>query len=374
MALPWFNLSWQQRGANSGVAVPMTRRASVFRNSPVVGYWSATMLCALVLTGCSGSGNRQGDTEGGSLSSDQQAQISLEATEQNNQAIARGQELLDQGALDLALAEFELAIENNPTLTVAYLRAGDIHRQQGDFTAAERRYGEAAQIEPRNFDAQYLHGLSLQLLQRLDESVRAYLRALAIRPDDFFANLNLGTTFLQLGEPEQGLPYALRATQIRPTDGPARVNLGATFAAMDRHAEAVSEYEAASELMTLGPELLLNLAESQGQLGRYAEMEGTLRRVVQVEPSAVAWERLGSAQFRGRRYQEALESFRSAIAVDPNHYPAHNGVGVCLLNRYLWSGRTDTGALDSAISSLRSSLRIQRDQPRILELVTRYGR
>lgn len=284
-----------------------------------------------------------------------------------------GEQLLEQGALDQALLEFERAIESNPTLTVAYLRAGDIYRERGDYSGAERRYGEAARIEPRNFDAQYLHGLSLQLLQRMDEAVRAYLRALAIRPDDFYANLNLGTTFLQLDEPEQGLPYAVRATQLRPADGPARVNLGATYAALGRHAEAIVQFDAASEVMTLGPELLINVAESQGQLGHFEDMEGTLRHVVRIQPSAAAWERLGSAQFRSRRYQDALESFRTSIQLDPSHYPAHNGIAVCLLNRYLWSGRNDIGALDGAVSSMRTSLRLRRDQPRILELLTRYG-
>lgn len=322
---------------------------------------------AVGLMGCASSSN----TAGGS---DDAAPAPANTGRDTGAAVARGDELLQQGALEAALAEFERVIETNPEVTLAYMRAGDIYRQQGDFETAERRYGRAAQIEPQNFDAQYLHGLTLQLLSRMDDAVRAYLRALSVRPGDFNANLNLGTAFLQLGEPEQGLPYALRATEIRPTDGPARVNLGATYAALDRHAEAVREYESASELMTLGPELLVNLAESQGQLGRYAQMEGTLRQVIRMDPSASVWERLGSAQFRSRRYQDALESFTTAVNKDPNHYPAHNGVGVCLLNRYLWSGKTDTAALDGAMAAMRTSLTIRRDQPRILELLTRYNR
>ncbi len=325
------------------------------------------------LVGCSSSSKpKAGD------SANSGGQPTAQTNSGADEAIRRGDALRDQGSIDQALAEFERIIETNPEVTLAYMRAGDIYRQQGDFATAERRYSRAAQIEPRNFDAQYLHGLTLQLLSRLDDAVRAYLRALSVQPDDFHANLNLGTTFLQLGEPEQGLPYALRATELRATDGPARVNLGASYAALDRHAEAVREYESASELMTLGPELLVNLAESQGRLGRYDQMEGTLRQVVRMDLSgssgARVWERLGSAQFRSRRYQDALESFTTAVGKDANHYPAHNGVGVCLLNRYLWSGKTDTAALDGALASMRTSLRIRRDQPRILELLTRYNR
>ncbi len=329
--------------------------------------FAACLVSVMGLAGCGSSSNASGDTE--------RAPVDAGAAELAfNPGVARGEDLLERGEMEAALAEFERVIETNPEVTLAYLRAGDIYRERGEYDVAERRYADAARLEPGNFDAQYYHGLTLQLLSRLDDAVRAYLRALSIQPDDFHANLNLGTTFLQLGEPEQGLPYAVRATELRPNDGAARVNLGATYAALDRHAEAVREYGVASELMTLGPELLINLAESQGQLGRFSEMEGTLRQVVRMDPSAEVWERLGSAQFRSRRYQDALESFTTAVQKDQSHYPAHNGIAVCLLNRYLWSGRTDTAALDGAMDALRTSLSIRRDQPRILELLTRYGR
>jgi len=50
-----------------------------------------------------------------------------------------------------------------------------------------------------------------------------------------------------------------------------------------------------------------------------------------------------------------------------------NGLGVCLLNRYLISDRSDESARREAIDLLRQSLRINQRQPRIVELVSRYG-
>ncbi|MEN0019394.1 MAG: tetratricopeptide repeat protein [Planctomycetota bacterium] len=272
-----------------------------------------------------------------------------------------------------ALAEFERAIAINPELTDAYLGAGDIYRERGDYELAEQRYGEAARIEPQNFDAQYLHGLALQLLDRIDESVRAYLRALTIRPDDFNANLNLASALLQNDEAGQALPYAERAASINPSDGPARVNLGTAYAGMGRHAEAIGQFEAATELMQPTPELLLNLADSYGREARFAEMAGTVRQVIALQPSAEAFERLGSAEFRSRRYQDALAAFTRATQLNAQHYPAHNGIAVCQLNRYVWSERRDTAALDAALAAMRTSLRIEQNQPRILDLLSKYG-
>ncbi|HZW10538.1 MAG TPA: tetratricopeptide repeat protein [Phycisphaerales bacterium] len=288
------------------------------------------------------------------------------------EAVDLGSRLREQGLLDQALREFERAIEINPTLTTAYMGAGDIYRERGDFESAEVQYREAVRTAPNEFDPNYWHGHALQMLNRITEAVRAYLRALAIRPEDFNANLNLATAYLQLGENAQAVIYAERAVRINPDDGPAHVNLGAAYANAGRHGEAIEQYEIAAELMPLGPELLLNLAESQGKVGRYAEMAGTINEVIRQQPTAPAYERLGSALFRMGRYDDALAAFHESARADERHYPAWNGIGVCLLNRYVWSGRSDLASLDEARDALRRSLQIERDQPRIAELLTRY--
>ena len=333
---------------------------------------NAIALAAIMvaLSGCSsGSGGSRAEGEDRKRPSRDQEVLDGAAAE----SITRAEMHRAEGDLNAALAEFERAIEVNPDLTVAYLGAGDIYREKGDYPEAERRYAKAAEVEPQNFDAQYKHGLTLQLLNRVTDAVRAYLRALSIRPEDFEANLNLATAYLQLQEPGQALPYAQRAVRLNPSSGPARVNLGSVYAAMNRHAEAVTEYLQAAEQMELSSELLLNLADSYGKTERYAEMLATLEQLVARNPSAIAYERLGFARFRVKDYDPALASFQSALAIDPNHYPALNGVGVCMLNRYLWSDRKDRAALENAMSALKRSLQIQPNQPRIVELVTRYG-
>jgi len=71
-------------------------------------------------------------------------------------------------------------------------------------------------------------------------------------------------------------------------------------------------------------------------------------------------------------YDEALATFRESAQLDERHYPAWNGIGVCLLNKYVWSGKSDLVSLDEARNALRRSLQIERNQARIAELLTRY--
>lgn len=345
-----------------------------------LGAWStvAGLACMGVVVVAAGLGGCASDQRSAAQRGPGGARVTAPRTPRNDKeraaaAVDKASDLRQEGVDAAALAEFERAIELNPTLTVAYLGAGDIYRERGDYGLAEQRYGAAATLEPRNFDAQYNHGLVLQLLNRVAESVRAYLRALAIREDDFNANLNLATAYLQLGEPNQARPFAERAVRADAGSGPARVNLGAVYAAMGQHTAAVIEYQQAAELMTLTPELLLNLADSLGQVERYEEMAATLDQLIRLAPSAVAYERLGSARFRLKRYDEALAAFQRAAEMDPGHFPAWNGVGVCLLNRYLWSDKQDDPARQQAVEALRRSLRLEPGQTRIVELVRRYG-
>lgn len=298
---------------------------------------------------------------------------SLGARSRARERVELAETMKSEGRYEDALRELAAAIRENPTLTTAHLSMGDIYRVMGDYRSAAIAYGNAAQREPENFQAQYQHGLALQMLSRLAEAVRAYLRALEIRPYDMQANLNIATAYLQLEEARQGLPYARRAVALDPASGPARVNLGAILAALGRHDEAITEYQAAAERMDLTAPLLLNLADSLGRAGRYREMATTLTQLVEMEPSAQASERLGFALFRLGRYEEALDAFRESARLDNTHYPAFNGIGVCLLNTWLVGGQIDDSARRAAIEALRRSVRINGAQPRVIDLLARYG-
>lgn len=289
-------------------------------------------------------------------------------------AVSDAQRARDAGDNETALALLEQAIARNPELTVAHLEMGDILRDRGDLVSAERSFGRAANLEPRNFDAQFNHADVLHALGRVVDAIRVYLRALAIRPNDAEANRGLAAAYLEQDRPDWALPYAEAAVRAAPQDGTARANLGATYSLLDRHEEAIQEYETAAELMELTPDLLLNWANSLGSIERYTEMINTLDAAIAIEASATAYERLGFAYFKLRRYDRATEMFRSALDLDQRHYPALNGLGVVLLNDYVQGGRRDDALRIEALSLLRRSLRINSNQPAFVQLVSTYER
>lgn len=298
----------------------------------------------------------------------------LDPIEESMQSVNRATTLMTQGLEDPAIKEFERAILINPKMTPAYLGIAEIQKKRGNFVEAQVKFEKAAEIEPTNFEAQYNNGLMLQLLNRTADAIRAYINAIWIKPDDFDANLNLATAYLQFNEPASGLVYAKRAVKLKGDSGPARFNLGALYAAVNDHENAIIEYQQAAELFReLSPELLLNLSDSLAKVGRLDEAQNTLEQLIRAKPTAVAHERLASCLFRLKKYEESLVEFRKAIEIDVNYYPALNGVGVCLLNKWLLSDKLDMDSKYEAIQNLRRSLQVERRQPSVIDLINRYG-
>ncbi|MEM9064302.1 MAG: tetratricopeptide repeat protein [Planctomycetota bacterium] len=300
------------------------------------------------------------------------SQRAVRPREADLDAAGRGAVLAEMGQYDAALAEFIRAIEENPELISAHVGMGQILVRQGDYAGGRAAFERAVDLDPSSFPARAGLALAYLLDERPADAAREYARALQIRPDDFDANLNIASAYLSLEEPRSAVTHATAAVEAQPDNGPARITLATALDAVGRHEDAVIEYRQAAELTELTPQLLLSYAESLGKTSRFEEMVQTLDQLVRIEPSAPALERLGSALFRLKRFDEALGEFERSVEADPDHYPGWNGIAVCRLNQYLWSGRADREALRHARDAMQRSLRINRRQPRIVELLTRY--
>jgi tetratricopeptide (TPR) repeat protein len=295
-------------------------------------------------------------------------------TQRATQHVDQGQRFLEQGLSESALAAFTMAIEVNPRLTDAHMGVGDVHRQRGNYAEASKAYEEATRLQPNSFDAHYYLALMQQLMGRVNEAIKTYLRALTINPDSYDANKNLASAYLQLGRPTDALPYAERAVYLHPGSQIAWANLAATQSLLGQFDKAVDSYRQATELGEYAEPVLLGLADAHIRLGNYERAMITLESLIRTQPSATAYERLGYAQFKLRRFTESLASFRSATAMDENDPASLNGLGVCLMTLYIQGGRTDTAQRDEALDAWRKSLRLKPDQPRILDLMSRYQR
>lgn len=288
------------------------------------------------------------------------------------QHLSRAQSYLDVGMLDSALAEFGLALEENPTLVEGHMGMGRVFMQRQDYALAANAFQRVVALDPGNFEGYYQLGLSQQLLGKLDEAVRAYLRALLLKPESPQANYNLASAYLQLGRADAALPYAVRSTLLAPDNQQAWANLAAARSLLGEYEQAIEAYRQAVELGEQHPQLMLGLADAHLKLGRYEQAMAVLQSLLQSQPNATAYERLGYALFKLRRMDEALSAYRQALGVNPQEIGALNGIGAVLMTRYIQSGLVEKQLRDEALENWRKSVMISAEQPRIVDLISRY--
>ncbi|MGB5211491.1 MAG: sulfotransferase [Gammaproteobacteria bacterium] len=96
--------------------------------------------------------------------------------------------------------------------------------------------------------------------------------------------------------------------------------------------EIEADLRQALEAQPGDPQLLARLAEIEIEAGRLGAAADTLRSLIQAQPDAEVFERLGSVLNRLGRFQEALPALRQALDLQPGNATAWNSAGEALGN------------------------------------------
>ena len=280
----------------------------------------------------------------------------------------------EHGDYNEALQLFKEVLQQNPVATDAFVGIGDIYVIKKQWGMAEPAYARAVKLDPRNFDAQYGHAVSLQMMKKFIDAVRAYHRALTINPEDVGANMNIATTYLQIGRPKSALVFAERAVELDGGIAPAQITLAATYQLLERPQDALNAYIAATEVMDEpSPQLMRNIIYLLIQEKRYQEVVNTTHQLVRLDPTSDTFEQLGWAEFRLGDFGASLGAYQTAVEYDATNWRALNGIGVNTLNQWLIGDKADIDAFQMARIVFRKSLAINPDQPRVITIVLRYG-
>jgi tetratricopeptide (TPR) repeat protein len=295
------------------------------------------------------------------------------STALSTMALAQGgRRELQAGNLDRALQMFMKALERDPNQLDAHVGIGDIHQVKGDYAQAALQYETARNISPRSFEVNYKLGLMYHLLNRLQEAVDTYLQALTINPNNFDANLNLATAYLQIEQPGLALPYADKAVQLSPESQAAYVNLGAIYSALNRHEDAVTAYRSALDRGDLSPPIAVNLVNALVKINAFDRAINALDVMIRQEQRHEFYERLGYVHFKAGAYEQSMAAYEKALELNPGDFASLNGLGVNLMTSYLKNGAKEPALRDQAIASWQRSVRLNSDQPKIVDLISRY--
>jgi tetratricopeptide (TPR) repeat protein len=254
----------------------------------------------------------------------------------------------DRGDVESAAAEYQLAIEIDPSYPKSYLNLGALLAQSGRYEDAERVFRSALAIDPAYQAAKVNLGMALVGEGQMKEGI-AELRA-ATRADtsDPMAWTELGVALYRAGrtdEARQAFAEASRrdadqayAAEIRfylvkmeepggPPLPPAALRAIAradSLRGAGRPKEAQDALLRAAELAPQSGRPLMELAVLKRDLGLTDEAIGLMRRALTVEPGVPQGHYiLGVLLNEAGRHEEAIREYEAELALHPDDADAH---------------------------------------------------
>ena len=115
----------------------------------------------------------------------------------------RGNEYEKRGHHDLAVADYNRALEIRPDFTIVYINRGNAHQKVGEYEKALQDYSRAIELNPDSDMAYNNRGFHKILMGDLEGAERDIISALEISPNNIYALNSMAELFAARNEPER---------------------------------------------------------------------------------------------------------------------------------------------------------------------------
>lgn len=262
----------------------------------------------------------------------------------------------------------ESVLAANPDEANALHILGSIRLRQGDASTAIDLLNRARKAAPRNTEISINLGAALRAAGRPGEAAKLLRKAVKRAPASTAAHLNLANACRDAGEAGDAERHYRRVLQIDPAHTGAHRALGDLLADSGRPAEALDVYEALAKLAPGDTAVLNAIGALRARTGNFEQAGDMLRRALELDPSNMdvaanlanvlscqfryadarpLYSRLvaarpasadmlsnaGNGHVRGGEEENALDCFRRALDLDPDHADANAGLANFLLAR-----------------------------------------
>lgn len=181
--------------------------------------------------------------------------------------------------LPQAKAYAERAIALDGSLAEPHATLGTINRQLWQWTAAEKEYNRAIEINPNYATAYHWSTVMFLYRGRKDEALRNIQRAHELDPLSSVITATVTWVYITRAEYEPAIENALRLIDLDPNFGIAYDNLGAAYLKTGRKDEALASFEKAAQLTNRWGYVLGNLGYAYAAAGKRTEALAVIKEL-----------------------------------------------------------------------------------------------
>jgi len=239
--------------------------------------------------------------------------------------------------IDMAQKHCAKAIELGNSGAEGHACLGTIENGHGNYEKALEQFRQAVQLDPTN-DQAYSHlAEAYQKLNQLDKAEEVLKRRITARPDYWRGYSGLGVFYFGQAEYEKAQAMFEKAASLRANNYGDYKNLG-----------AVLIYE-----------------------GKDEDAIRALEKSIAIRPSYGAYQNLGVAESRVRRFDRAAQATEQALKLDDSDYQVWGNLGDFLY--YGGDKARATDAYKKAISMAEQQLRINPRDNNVLSDLADYS-
>jgi eukaryotic-like serine/threonine-protein kinase len=231
------------------------------------------------------------------------------------------------GKSDLAVHEFQQALDINPRNADALIGIAGAYERMGRLADAEATFKRAAALRPDYWDGYNSLGNFYDRQNRLQEAITQYRRVVELTPDNSAGYSNLGAEYLSLPDAAsaEAAEAALKKSIELVPNYPAYANLGLLYMNQKRYPESTAMTRKALELNDKDWRVWANLLVAYQWLNETQKVQeirpktlGLLEQFVALNPQdAQAQSNLSTFYAEDKLREKAIARADTALALSP---------------------------------------------------------
>ncbi len=292
----------------------------------------------------------------------------------------------NQEKLELALADYNQAIEINPQYADAYGNRGSLYDNQGKIELALADYNQAIKINPQNDNNYNNRGLFYDNQGEIELALTDYNQAIKINPQYAEAYGNRGNLYQRRGEIELALTDYNQAIKINPQYAEAYYNRGSLYQSQGLVELALTDY---NQAVKINPQY----ADAYGNRGNLYQSQGLVElaltdynQAIKINPkNANDYYNRGVLYYNQGEIELALTDYNQAIKINPKNDSAYVNRSIIYFNQgkielaladYNQAGlvKYEMGATEEARQQFEQSINVDNEsaEPQLALAVTLF--